>query len=34
MSSAVTAVLAGLGPSGYAHAVRALVEMIEMIGKG
>jgi 3-dehydroquinate dehydratase-2 len=28
MSSAVTAVLAGLGPRGYGHAVRALIEMI------
>ena len=28
MSPAVTAVLAGLGPRGYAHAVRALIEMV------
>ncbi|MBX3532347.1 MAG: type II 3-dehydroquinate dehydratase, partial [Rhizobiaceae bacterium] len=29
MSPAVTAVLAGLGARGYAHAVRALIGMIE-----
>jgi len=29
VSTVATAVLAGLGPSGYAHAVRALCEMIE-----
>ena len=29
VSTVATAVLAGLGPRGYAHAVRALIEMIE-----
>jgi 3-dehydroquinate dehydratase-2 len=29
VSTAATAVLAGLGPRGYAHAVRALIELIE-----